>query len=188
MSSAIRIRPFTPADGPTCHALRRRAFLEVFAGELSPAAVAAGADAYDPDAFGALLAELETFVAEETGETERTERAEEVGKAGKTAAAEPIAFCTVRFLDETTGEILYLYVSPAHRGHGLGRTLGAWVERWLAEEHPRLRSLVLDTAVPLYNRGFWEALGFRALGESRCRYPDGDVVALRLGKTLPAQR
>jgi ribosomal protein S18 acetylase RimI-like enzyme len=179
MSAAIRIRPFAPADGPACHALRHRAFVEIFTGELSPTAVAAGADAYDATEFGALLTGLETVVAEEAAE-------------GALGGGGPVGFCTVRFLDDTTAEILYLYVSSACRGRGIGRALGDWAERWLAECHPRIRALVLDTAVPRYNRGFWEALGFRAIGESRCRYPDGDVVALRLGKTVsarpPAQR
>jgi hypothetical protein len=43
---------------------------------------------------------------------------------------------------------------------------------------------VLDTAVPNYNQAFYENLGYTQLSHTVCRYPAGEVAAVRLIKRV----
>ncbi len=160
----ITIRPFESGDARACHAMRCEAFRAVFSGDLSPEAVEAGARAYDPEEFGELLGRLDSFVAVDGGE--------------------PVGFCTVRVLDGATAEILYLYIKPDRVKQGIGTKLARHAESWIAGRYPDVSRLVLDTAVPSYNQAFWERSGFSVVGPSVCRYPAGDVPAVRLAKSL----
>jgi ribosomal protein S18 acetylase RimI-like enzyme len=158
------IRPFEAADGPFCHNLRREAFFEVFSRELDPAAVRAGADAFTPQEFGRMIGMLDSFLVREGSE-----------RAG---------FCTIRYPEKATAEILYVYVDLARLGRGIGTRLVEYAERWIQEMHPEVTSIVLDTAVPAYNQSFYERLGYVELGRTVCRYPDGEVAAVRLTKSV----
>jgi ribosomal protein S18 acetylase RimI-like enzyme len=160
----VSVRPFEPADGPFCHALRREAFLKVFSADLDERAVRTGAEAFDPDEFERLIGGLDSFVA-----IEGTVR---------------VGFCTIRYPEREKAEILYLYIDPGHRGTGIGTLLMHHAERWIAERHPEVTSIVLDTAVPSYNQGFYEGFGYRELGPIVCRYPDGEIPAVRLIKPI----
>lgn len=156
------IRPFDAADGPFCHALRREAFLRVFSRDLDTHAIRAGAEAFDPEEFGEMIGALDSFVVME--------------------GAERVGFCTIRYPEEATAEILYVYVDLAHLGEGIGSRLVRQAESWITEQHPEVTSIVLDTAVPRYNQAFYEHLGYAEHSRTVCRYPAGEVKAVRLVK------
>jgi GNAT superfamily N-acetyltransferase len=160
----VAIRPFRAPDAAYCHGLRRRAFLEVFGGLLDPGAIKAGADAYDREEFGNLIGALDSFVAMD--------------------GRKRVGFCTIRYPEKSIAEILYVYVDLACLGKGIGTQLVRYAEWWIAERHPDVSSIVLDTAVPDYNGKFYEKLGYSRLGPTLCRYPAGEVAALRLRKTV----
>jgi GNAT superfamily N-acetyltransferase len=158
------IRRFTAQDGAACHRMRCDAFRKVFRDVLPADAVERGAGAYDAVEFGARIGAMDTFVAEMDGA--------------------PAGFCTVRLLDEATAEILYLYLDLEHLGIGLGSKLARHAETAVLDKHPALSRFVLDTAVPSYNRAFWEKQGYGKLEDSVCSYPGGEVPAIRMGKTV----
>ena len=160
----VSIRPFEASDGPFCHALRREAFFKVFSREIDEGAVRAGAEAFEPGEFGELVGALDSFVA--------------------TEASEPVGFCTIRYPEPGTAEILYVYVDLAHLGRGIGTLLVRHAEHWIADKHPEVTTIVLDTAVPKYNQAFYEHLGYTRLGHTICRYPTGEVTAVRLTKSV----
>jgi GNAT superfamily N-acetyltransferase len=144
--------------------MRCEAFRTVFTQELSPEVLEAGVDAYAPEEFGKLIGGMHSFVAVE--------------------GAEPVGFCTVRVLDGTTAEILYLYIKLDRLKRGIGTKLARHAESWIAQRYPGISRLVLDTAVPAYNQAFWERSGFSRVGPSVCKYPAGDAPAVRLAKSL----
>jgi ribosomal protein S18 acetylase RimI-like enzyme len=158
------IRPFEPADGHFCHALRREAFLKVFSRELEAHAVRAGAEAFDPVEFGRMIGEMDSFVA--------------------TDGAERVGFCVIRYPERGTAEILYVYVDLARLGQGIGSRLVSHAEAWIREKHPDVSAIVLDTAVPRYNQAFYEHLGYTEQGRAVCRYPTGEANAVRLMKSV----
>jgi GNAT superfamily N-acetyltransferase len=163
-ATKFKIRHFEAADGPFCHRLRSEAFYRIFSLEMGHEAIEAGATPYSPEEFGKLIGALDSFVAE-TG-------------------SDPVGFCTIRYPDERTAEILYVYVDLVHLGEGIGSSLMAHAERWIRERHPEVTSIVLDTAVPGYNQRFYERLGYSVLGPTACRYPAAEVPAVRLHKRI----
>lgn len=144
--------------------MRAGAFVQEFYGELGPKAVAAGINAYMPRDYVRMAETMPTFVAVDQ--------------------QEPIGFVTVRFTDEATSEMLFLYVKLDRTGRGVGSELLRFAEQWVRKEHPQINQMVVDTAVPRYNQGFYEKLGYKPIGESECPFPDGPVRAVRLGKDL----
>ena len=162
--NSVVIRPFIAHDAEACFNLRHEAFTQIFSQELSPQSVDVGANAYNPVEFGHFLGGMDTFVAVVEGQ--------------------PVGFCTLRVLDATTAEILYLYIKLDRLKRGIGSGLVRYVENWMALHYPDISRLVLDTAVPLYNQKFWERIGYSKMKESVCRYPRGDVAAVQLGKDL----
>jgi len=159
------IRPFRSADAAACLRLRAEAFRRVFAAEMPAAAVAGGVRAWIPASFARAAGERPTFVAE--------------------AAAEIVGFATLRFLDRGTAELLYLYVDLDHVRRGIGTRLLAHAEDWLRRHRPDVRRLELDTAVPAYNRAFYEKRGFSVVGEGRVDYPDGSSApTVRMARAL----
>jgi ribosomal protein S18 acetylase RimI-like enzyme len=162
MNTAITIRDYVPSDGTTCHRLRRDAFLGVFSEILPDAAVRAGADSYDVSEFAERIGTMETIVA--------------------TMEKIIVGFCTIRIDSPERAEILYLYIDPQHRGVGIGSSLIRHAEKRVSDSYPGLASLYLDTAVPEYNRGFWEAMGYRYIDPSTCDYPNAKIPAIRLEK------
>ncbi|MFN2227050.1 MAG: GNAT family N-acetyltransferase [Anaerolineae bacterium] len=164
MTQALEIRDYRPEDGAACYTLRREAFLNVFAGFLPGHIVQAGADSYGQLEFAERIAAMDTFVAWVGGEF-----------AG---------FCTVRLLSPERAELLYLYVVDQQQGRGVGARLVRHAEQRVRSAHPALETLFLDTAVPDYNQGFWEHVGYQPAGQSFCDYPTGKIPALRLEKQL----
>ena len=160
------IRLFKSSDAKACFAMRYEAFTQVFSQELSPQAVELGANAYDSVEFGRMIGSMNSFVA--------------------VVDEQPVGFCTVRLLDESTAEILCLYVSLNYIKCGIGKNLVRHVEKWIGTQYPGIERLVLDTAVPLYNQKFWERVGYKKREESACTYPGGEIPAVRLEKSLDA--
>lgn len=73
---------------------------------------------------------------------------------------EPAGIGGVRHLDTDVAEVKSMYVSPAHRGIGLGRRLLAELDR-IAAEHG-CRAVRLDTSDYLSEAiGLYEAAGYR---------------------------
>lgn len=164
MDNRFSIRPFEAADRSFCHALRREAFIKVFSRELDSQAVKAGTDAYDPEEFGRRIGRLDSFVAMDDDER--------------------VGFCTVRYPEANTAEIVYVYVDLARVGEGIGKRLVNHAERWIREQHPEVTSIVLDTTAPKYNQAFYEKLGYAELSHTVYRYPAGEVAAVRLMKSV----
>lgn len=136
--------------------------MRVFSQELSPQAVDVDAEVYDPSEFGRMIDSMDSFVAEDGGQ--------------------PVGFCTVRLLDETTAEILCLNVNLDHIKQGIGTCLVRHVEKWIARRYPDISKLVLDTAVPVYNQKFWETMGYTKIGGSVCKCPRGRDIGGTVGK------
>lgn len=164
MSQVPEMRDYRTEDGAVCHALRRRAFLDVFGKSLPQDAAQAGADSYGVSEFSERIGAMETFVAT-------------VGEA-------VAGFCSIRLLSPTRAEILYLYVSSEHRRSGIGSRLARHAEQRVSSSHPELETLFLDTAIPEYNQAFWERIGYRLMGPSSCDYPTGSIPAVRLEKRV----
>lgn len=95
-----------------------------------------------------------------------------------------IGFVTIRYPEVTTAEILYVYVDLDHLGEGIGSRLVRHAEDWIERKHPEVTGIVLDTAVPRYNQAFYENLGYTEYTHTVCRYPAGEVAAVRLTKRV----
>jgi len=162
----IIVRPFSAHDADACFRMRREAFIRVFCQELGPKEVDAGANAYKAGEFAEMIGAMHSFVAMD--------------------GQEPVGFCTVRLLDPATAEILFLYVGLDRVKQGVGTRLLHHAERWVAERYPDVFRVVLDTAVPLHNRRFYEKLGYSESAKSVCKYPNREVPAVRLSKSLIA--
>jgi ribosomal protein S18 acetylase RimI-like enzyme len=158
------IRDFEPHDAEACFRIRTDAFVKLFYAEMGPQGVAAGINAYLPNDYVRLAKTSPTFVAVE----------EEV----------VVGFAALRFVDDSTAGIRFLYVRLDRTGRGIGRALVGSLEDFVRKEHPRIERMVLNTAVPRYNQAFYERLGFVSGGESVVQYPDGPVTAIRLVKAL----
>ncbi len=158
------IRGFRPDDAEACFRIRAEAFVKRFYAEIGPEGVVAGINAYLPSDYVRLAESSPTFVAVQ----------EEV----------VIGFVTLCFVDDTTSRILFLYVRLDRTGEGIGSALVRFLEEYVRKEHPHIRQIVLNTAVPRYNQAFYERMGYVRRGESVCQYPDGPVTAIRLVKEL----
>jgi GNAT superfamily N-acetyltransferase len=160
----IRIRPFEPGDADSCFRIRAEAFVRVFYDEIGAEEASAGLNAYMPADYVRMAEAMDWFVAQDT--------------------VEPVGFSAIRNLDEATAELLFLYVRLSHTGRGIGTRLLRFTEERLREAHPEVSTLVLDTIVPGYNRGFYERMGFSATGEGLCEYPGAKIRCVRLAKGL----
>jgi ribosomal protein S18 acetylase RimI-like enzyme len=164
MPQNVEIRGYQPGDGSICHGLRRSAFLGVFSQWLSAQSARIGAESLDVGDFERQLSTLQTSVA--------------------TIGGRVVGFCTTRMSSPTRAEILYLYIDSRYHGMGIGAQLVRRAEQRLIGSHRELTSFYMDTAVPDYNRGFWERMGYRYVGPSTCRYPNGEISAVRLEKPV----
>ncbi len=86
---------------------------------------------------------------------------------------EPAGIGGVRFLETEIAEIKSMYVSPAHRGRGLGRRLLAELDA-IANAHG-CRAVRLDTSAYLTEAlGLYRAAGYRQIPDYN-RNPKADV-------------
>lgn len=73
--------------------------------------------------------------------------------------------------DARTGTVLRLYVTPDHRGRGIGTDLLAWTVDALADRDvERVRALVLSENEP--GNAFYRSFGFEKTGEDRTTIGD----------------
>ena len=119
---SIEIRPFNPSDAEACFDMRSEAFTRVFSEELKAEAVSAGANAYEASDFTRMAETMSSFVAWK--------------------GDYPVGFYTVRLLDRSTAEILFLYVNLYHLRQGIGCQLLQHMEEWLAERYPEVADIV----------------------------------------------
>lgn len=157
MNEQLTIRDFTAADAETCFRIRSAGFICRFTNHVGPEAVAALVNSYMPADFVRMSETMKWLVCEDGN-----------GIAG---------FCTINFLDDTTAEILFLYVDLDKHGQGIGSRLLDAAEAWLGENRPKIRRMVLDTVVPDYNQAFYEKQGFTVTGHQAC---------VRDGKEIPS--
>lgn len=65
---------------------------------------------------------------------------------------------------------VYLYFFHVRYGlqrQGIGRMMMSFVERWVRRRLPRVKRLFLDSIAFKLNGGFYEALGFKAVGKGQ---------------------
>jgi len=160
----FNIRSFEPRDAEACFKIRSEAFILEFYNDLGPDAVAAAVNAYMLSDFVSMSQDMVFFVAEIDNE--------------------PVGFCVVRIMDAATAELFLIYVQRKHLNRGIGSRMLSFVESKLREDSPGLSSLVADTVIPDYNRGFYEKYGFIAEGERAYSFLDKEVCAVRFQKNL----
>lgn len=160
----LTIRPFGAADAEACFRIRTEAFVRDFYPHQDPQVIAEGINAYLPSDYVRL------------GETARVRVATDVDQV--------VGFYVVRFPEPGVAELMLLYVKAGYKGQGLGTLLLRHLESWLAESHPEVRRVVLDTIVPGFNGQFYEKQGYAADGVSELRYPGLTVKAVRMAKKL----
>lgn len=96
-----------------------------------------------------------------------------------------IAMAASHWFDESAGvaQLWGMWVEPAARDRGLGRTLVDRIAGWGAERGAVLLRLgVTDPAAQVAT--FYEHLGFERTGETKRLLPDGEVSAFFLAKPL----
>ena len=160
----MHYRTFAFEDALFCYTVRKRAFTELFADELTPAEIAGCVDAYALYDYVRMQKAGEYFIAEEDGV--------------------PRGFFTLKRLARKKVEIPLIYLDPDHRGRGLGQECMRWLERWVAINWSEATHLLVDTVIPDTNSGFYEALGFTDAGETVCHFPDRDLKATRFIKEI----
>jgi GNAT superfamily N-acetyltransferase len=160
----ITIRDFRPGDAETCFRIRADGFIQSLGEYLGPPATAACVNAYMPSEFLRMSDTMEWFVAEQNDET--------------------VGFCTVEYLNDSTAELLFLYVALDRHGSGVGSQLIRHAENWLREHRPEVGEFVLDTVVPEYNQAFYEKMGFAAIRERGIVRNETAIKATQMGKTL----
>jgi len=168
MKSEFEIKPFQASDAEDCFRIRASAFIKLFYAEIGPHAVVSGVNAFMPADYIRLAEKQPVFVA--------------------FAGLKPVGLIAAWFIDQSSIEILFLYVQLDFLGKGIGTRLVKHIEAWLIKNHNSLQQIVVDTAVPKYNLRFYEKIGYSKIGNSECHYPDGSINAVRLAKNLSVAR
>ena len=164
VEQTITVRPFSAGDAEFCFKIRSEAFVRVFYDEVGPVVAAAGVNAHMPGDYEWMAETMHCFIAE--------------------VANEPVGFCTVRIVDETTAELLFLYVELERVNTGIGSHLERYAEDWLAANYAGIKELIVDTIIPRYNRAFYEKIGFVYVEDRTYSYPGIKVRAVRLAKQI----
>ena len=157
-------RRFEPRDAEFCFKVRSAAFIQKFYGELNPKEVAAGVNAYMPHDYVLMAEQMPLFIAEDQGA--------------------PLGYFAVKRVDNSTAELLLIYIDLNHLGRGIGRACIRFIDQWLPTHWPEIRSLIVDTVIPEYNREFYQSLGFSTDCETFCDFAGVKVKALRLCKEI----
>lgn len=160
----LAIRALDPLDAEDCFRIRTEAMIRVLADELERDAVAAAVNAHLPSDY-ATMAETRPSFAAVVGDR-------------------LIGFYILLPLDPKTVEIYLVYVHLSYLGRGIGTQLLLHAEAWVRENRPDTTWLMVDTVSPNYNRGFYESLGYKPIGDHIYPYGDLSVPALRLRKAL----
>ena len=160
----MNFRRFEARDAEFCFKVRSAAFIQKFYGELSPEEVAAGVNAYIPHDYSLITSQTPLFIVED----------QDV----------PLGFFAIKRRENWVAELFLIYIDLNHLGQGIGRTCIEFIEKWLSDNWPDTRSLIVDTVIPEYNREFCQSLGFSPDGETFCDFAGVKVKALRLCKKL----
>lgn len=164
MNEELTIRDFRPVDAETCFRIRSAGFIRYFTQHIGTKMVTALVNSYMPSDFIRMSETMQWLICEDTD-----------GIAG---------FCTINFLDTTTAEILFLYVSVDHHGKGIGSKLIEVSESWLRENRPEIKQLVLDTVVPRYNQAFYEKQRFNVTGHQTCIRDGMEIPSVKMTRVL----
>lgn len=162
--AALNFRKFKAKDAAFCFRVRSQAFIQKFYGELKPEAVAAGANAYLPDDYIQMAMQMPFFIVEE--------------------GSVPLGFFVVKRRNNSTAELLLLYIDLSHLGVGIGKSCIRFIEKWLSANWPEIHTLIVDTVIPEYNREFYRNQGFIPIEETFCDFSGLKVKALRMGKKI----
>ena len=152
----MHFRTFAYEDALFCHTIRKRAFTELFAAELTRVQIAACVDAYALYDYVRMQKDGEFFIAEEDGS--------------------PRGFFTLTRRTRKKAKIPMIYFDPDHLGRGLGDESLRWLEGWVLTNWPEVTRLVVDTVIPHTNGGFYEAMGFTAGETYFCRAHAEDII------------
>jgi GNAT superfamily N-acetyltransferase len=160
----MNIRRFQNDDAETCFRLRSNAFIQKFYGELTPQEVAAAVNAYMPNDFIDMSKIMPFFTVEQNNS--------------------PIGFFNLKRKDEKTAELPMIYIDLHNIGKGIGTACIDYIEKWLSLNWKEIRSLIVDTVIPIYNSGFYKKIGFIPNEDVFCKFSGIKVKALRLVKKL----
>lgn len=160
----VNFRRFIPQDAEFCFKVRSAAFIQKFYGELSPQEVTAGVNAYMPQDFSLMAEQMPLFIVED----------QDV----------PLGFFAVKQTDKLTAELLLIYIDLNFLGRGIGRSCIRFLEKWLSANWPHIKSLIVDTVIPDYNRQFYRSLGFIPGEQTFCDFAGVKVKAQRLCKKI----
>ena len=160
----MQFRTFAYEDALFCHTIRKKAFTELFDRALTQAEISACVNAYTLYDYIRMPKAGEFFIVEENGS--------------------PRGFFTLQRRTRKRAEISLIYLDPDHLGKGIGRECMLWLERWVGTNWPEVTHLAVDTVTPRKNSSFFEAMGFTEAGETVCHFPDMDIPATRLIKSL----
>ncbi len=160
----VNFRPFSEPDAEVCFRIRSEAFIRKFYGELSAEAVAACVNAFMPRHYVA-MSRRDTFLMVQSNE-------------------QIAGFFTLRRHDTKTAEIPLIYIDLSQVGKGIGRACILHAETLLREDCPEVETLFVDTVIPEYNGGFYEAMGFVQAAERMCDFQGMQVKAVRMTKKL----
>ena len=147
-NSDFVIREFRPSDADACFRIRSAGFIRKFYDYIGPDMVTALVNSYLPSDYVRMSQSMQWLVCEQDGEV--------------------VGFSAIDFPDDTTAEILFLYVRTDRHGRGIGSRLLDAARAWLRAHRPELRQLVLETVVPGYNKAFYEKHGFTVAGQQTC--------------------
>jgi GNAT superfamily N-acetyltransferase len=130
----MNFRPFIPEDAEFCFRVRSNAFIQKFYGELTPEEVYAGVNAYLPDDYTRMAENTPIFIVEESGA--------------------PVGFFLLVRVDPATAELTQLYIDPVYFAKGIGSACIRFMEKWLLSNWTGVDTIIVDTVIPKYNRGF----------------------------------
>ena len=160
----MKIRPFSPMDAQLCFKMRSNAFIQKFYGELKPEDVAAAVNAFMPNDYIRMAAEMPFFIAEQDGT--------------------PVGFFALKRRDPSTAELPLIYIDLENLGQGIGSDCIDYIERWLSSSWREVNTLIVDTVIPKYNGGFYKKVGFVPSEDTFCEFGGRKVKALRLVKKI----
>lgn len=160
----MHFRKFRKNDEDFCFKVRARAFVKFFHKELGPEITSLGIISLAPEDYLKLSREINIFIAEDEGER--------------------IGFFSLKKVNESIAEIPLIYFDPYKTGRGYGSAAMNYLENWVRENWPHVKSIFLDTIIPEYNGGFYTKMGYLKRGYSVCRFFTTKVPAVRFEKTL----
>lgn len=155
----IELKTGAIPDIPLLWSLRTRAVRKVCASHYSPEQIEVWSESPPPESYLRLLATGCALIAEEDGKV--------LGYG---------------ILDRQSGEVIALFVEPAHLGRGLGKQLMAGLQAIAEEEH--FTRLYLYSS--LNAADFYRAMGFVAIRDEAYEHPSGITLrSLYMERVLP---